>query len=117
MLIYIDPQSVLDCLMKSHDCTAFLETIEEMERLYKMAALKGCSEAPPAEAEVDHHYISLVKRSSRLYMLDGDMEGPVVKGNLNGDEDLLGQLGFDAIQEYIQSDRNGAFSLLALVES
>lgn len=88
-----------------------------MHSLGVSTALKGCSEAPPAEAEVDHHYKSLVKRSSRLYMLDWEMEGPVVKGNLNGDEDLLGQLEFYVIQEYIQSDRNGAFSLLALIES
>ena len=81
------------------------------------SALKGHSEAPSAETKVDHHYISIIKRSGRLYILDGDMDGPMVKGNLEEGEDLLGQLGLDVIREYTKSDTDGTFSLLALVES
>lgn len=117
ILIFIEPSSVLNCFTESHDRTTFLETNEEIARLYKKAALGGHSEAPSAEAEVDHHYISLVKRFGRLYILDGDMDGPMVKGNLEENEDLLGQLGLDVIQEYTKSDTDGSFSLLALVKS
>lgn len=45
------------------------------------------------------------------------MDGPMVKGNLEEGEDLLGQLGLDVIREYTKSDTDGTFSLLALVES
>lgn len=81
------------------------------------SALKGHSEAPSAETEVEHHYISLIKCSGRLYILDGDMDGPMVKGDLKDNEDLLGRLGLDVIREYTKSDADGTFSLLALVES
>ena len=81
------------------------------------SALKGHSEAPSAESEVDHHYISLIKRSGRLYILDGDMDGPMAKGNLEENEDLLGRLGLDIIREYTKSDTDGTFSLLALVKT
>ena len=81
------------------------------------SALKGHSEAPSAESEVDHHYISLIKRSGRLYILDGDMEGPIAKGILEENEDLLGRLGLEVIREYTKSDKDGMFSLLALVKS
>lgn len=79
MPIHIEPDTVLDHLSKSGDRTAFLDTPDEIERVYMKAALKGCSETPSAQDEADHHYISLVKRSSRLYMLDGDMEGPIYR--------------------------------------
>ena len=81
------------------------------------SAFKGHSEVPPAETEVDHHYISLIKRSGRLYIQDGDMDGPMVKGNLEESEDLLGQLGLDVIRGCTKSDADATFSLLTLVES
>ena len=81
------------------------------------SASKGHSELPSADSEVDHHYISLIKRSGRLYILDGDMDGPMAKGNLEENEDLLGRLGLDIIREYTKSDTYGMFSLLALVET
>ena len=117
MLIHIEPDTILDYLSKSGDRTAFLDTPDEIERVYMKAALKGCSEAPYAQDEVDHHCISLVKRSSRLYVLDGDMEGPIDKGYLEEDEDVLGQQGLDIIREYTLSNMDGMFSLLALVKS
>lgn len=117
ILTYIEPSSVLDRFAKSHDRTKFLEDDEDLERCYMKSALKGHSEVPSAEAEVDHHYISLIKRSGRLYILDGDMDGPMARGNLEENEDLLGRLGLEVIREYTKSDTDGMFSLLALVES
>ena len=45
------------------------------------------------------------------------MDGPMAKGNLEENEDLLGRLGLDIIREYTKSDTDGMFSLLALVET
>ena len=117
VLTDIEPSSVLDRFAKSHDRTKFLEDDKDLESCYTKSALKGHSEALSAEAEVDHHYISLIKRSGQLYILDGDMEGPVAKGNLEENEDLLSRLGLDVIREYTKSDKDGMFSLLALVGS
>ena len=114
---YIEPSSVLDRFAKSHNRTKFLEDDEELERCYMKSALKGHSEAPSAETEVDHHYISLIKHSGRLYILDGDMDGPMIKGELEENKDVLGRLAIDVIREYTKSDTDGTFSLLALVES
>ena len=113
---YIEPSSVLGRFIESHDRTKFLEEDGDLESSYMKSALKGHSEAPSAEAEVDHH-ISLIKRSGRLYILDGDMEGTIIKGNLDENEDLLGRLSRDVIREYTKSERDGMFSLLALVKS
>ena len=63
ILTYIEPSSVLDCFAKSHDRTKFLEDDKDLERCYMKSALKGHSEVPSAEAKVNHHYISLIKRS------------------------------------------------------
>lgn len=41
ILIYIEPSLVLNCFAESHDRTTFLETDEEIARLYKKAALRG----------------------------------------------------------------------------
>lgn len=38
--------------------------------------------------EVDHHYITLVKRSNRLYVLDGEMQGPIDRVSLEDGEDV-----------------------------
>lgn len=102
--------------MKSQDNSAFLETSEEMENSYVKAALKGSSKAPSAEAEVDHHYVT-VKQSNRLYVLDGEMHGPLDRDELQGDEDVLSKQALDIINEYILSNAEGMFSLLALVRS
>ena len=61
----IDDGSVLHRLIQpaSSDRNAFLEDSKEVEELYQEAALVGRSEAPPAESEVDHHYLCFVKSS------------------------------------------------------
>ena len=45
------------------------------------------------------------------------MDGPMARGNLEENEDLLSWLGLEVIQEYTKSNTDGMFSLLALVES
>lgn len=103
--------------MESRDRTGFLETSEDIENANAKAALQGCSEAPSAHDEVDHHYISLVKRSNRLYVLDGEMQGPIDRGSLEDGEDALSLKGLNVVREYTSSDVEGMFSLLALVKS
>lgn len=113
----IDPGFFLDRLMAAEDRTEYLENSEYLDAVYQQAATSGSSEAPPAEAEIDHHYVCLVKRSCFLYELDGDREGPICRNVLEQDEDVLSKNGREIIQMYTQSDLEGSFSLLALVDS
>ncbi|KAL2837486.1 hypothetical protein BJY01DRAFT_220955 [Aspergillus pseudoustus] len=111
----IKPGSVLSGFMEASNRAAFLESSQEVEEFYDRAAQDG-SPALPAEA-VDHHYICLVKhkRSNQLYLLDGEMGGPIEKGKLEDEEDVWD--GRHIIRTYIDSRKEGTFSLLALVNS
>ncbi|KAJ6188554.1 hypothetical protein N7519_003462 [Penicillium mononematosum] len=113
----IDAGSFLDRLMAAENRTEYLENSEYLDAVYQQAATSGSSEAPPAEAEIDHHYVCLVKRSCFLYELDGDREGPICRNVLAQDEDVLSKKGREIIQMYTQSDLEGSFSLLALIDS
>lgn len=110
--------SVLDHLVKldPSERAAYLETSKELEDFYAKAALSGRLEAPPAEDEVDHHYICLVKSSGQLYELDGDMDGPISRGCLTGGDDVLTKPGLDIVRRYTESQEDGRFGLLALVD-
>lgn len=107
-------ESILDQLIKSTNPVEHLEGNEQIEHLYEVAATAGGTETPPAEAEVDHHFISLVEHSGRLYLLDGEKDGPVCKGELN--ETPWTETAFAVIREYTDSQVNSPFSLLALVK-
>ncbi len=96
-----------------------LESSEAIEEAYKDVALQGDSEVPAnAEDEVDFHYACFVKshRNNHLYELDGDRKGPIDRGVLGADEDVLSLDGLNVIREYIQREKGGNpnFSLLVL---
>ena len=112
-----ETESTLGRLIKLEpsDCTAYLESSKEIEDAFIKAAQNGRSEAPSPQDEVDHHYICLVKSSVQVYQLDGDLDGPVHRGPLTGDEDVLARRGLDIIREYTDSEKDGRFGLLALV--
>ncbi|PGH18823.1 hypothetical protein AJ79_00236 [Helicocarpus griseus UAMH5409] len=97
------------------ECTRYLENSKEVEDAYARAAQSGTSNAPCAEDEVDHHYICFVKHSDHLYELDGDMDGPTDRGLLEGEETLT-MTAVDIIKQYLDSQGDEAFGLLALIE-
>ena len=104
--------------MATENRTEYLETSKYLDAVYQQAAASGSSEAAPAEAEIDHHYVCFVKRLCYyLYELDGDREGPIRRNVLEQDEDVLSKKGRAIVQTYTQSELEGSFSLLALVES
>lgn len=79
--------------MTAQDRTEYLENSEYLDAVYQQAATSGSSEVPPAEAEINHHYVCFVKRSSFLYELDGDREGPMRRNALERHEDVLVEEG------------------------
>lgn len=74
---------------------------ERAELLYRSRALEGAhadaarlgeSEAPSAESEVDLHFVCFVKGvDGRLWELDGRRKGPLERGVLGEEEDMLSE--------------------------
>lgn len=102
---------------KPADRANYLQNSPELDLIYRNAALSGSSEPPAADTEIDHHYICLVRRLGCLYELDGDRTGPIYRGNVEDDEDILSERGFNTLKMYMNSCPEGSFSLLALVNS
>ncbi|OAQ57854.1 ubiquitin c-terminal hydrolase l3 [Purpureocillium lilacinum] len=71
-----------------------------------------------AEDEVDLHYVCFVRsqKNGRLYELDGDRKGPLDRGVLLPEADLLGSGVPNVIRDCIRIEAdNISFSLMALV--
>lgn len=99
-----------------------LEDDEELESAYKSVAFQGDSEVPAnPEDEVDYHYICFVKshKNGHLYEMDGDRNGPIDRGPLSPDDDVLSEKGLNAVKEYIEREQgqNPGFSLLVLAQA
>jgi ubiquitin carboxyl-terminal hydrolase L3 len=96
-----------------------LETSDTLELMHTSAAIQGDTVAPNANDDVELHYVCFVKSSKdgHLYELDGARNGPVDKGALAEDEDVLGDKARAVIQEYIDREKesgNIQFSLVSL---
>ena len=105
--------SVLDSLFKSksrQERQTILETSQAVNDAYIPIALQGQTAVTEDWAwEPPFHYICFVKVQDRVWQLDGDRRGPVDKGEGN---ELL-----DIVREFIDEQGDGAFSLMALVET
>ncbi|KAI9827207.1 MAG: ubiquitinyl hydrolase 1 [Thelocarpon impressellum] len=64
-----------------------------LESAHQAAAAEGNSEAPSADAKVDLHYVSFIKgaRDGHLWELDGRRTGPLDRGPLGADDDVLSE--------------------------
>lgn len=101
------------------DRAQVLEADEELESAYHLVALQGDSEVPESpEDEVDYHYICFVKshKDGHLYEMDGDRKGPVDRGPLSPDEDVLAEGSLAVVREFIEREegKDTNFSLLVL---
>ncbi len=97
-----------------------LESSTDLETLYQKAALRGNTAPPPAEDEVDLHYVCFVKSpNGSIYEMDGDANGPVKTDvTLREDQDLLESSALECVRRCIaRSEGNVNFGLLALVQS
>jgi ubiquitin carboxyl-terminal hydrolase L3 len=96
-----------------------IEDDADLEAAYKAVALQGDSEAPEnPEEEVDFHYVCFVRshKNGHLYELDGDQRGPIDRGLLGPNEDVISVSGLRVIQEFVQreKERGNQFSALVL---
>ncbi|KAI9862212.1 MAG: ubiquitinyl hydrolase 1 [Vezdaea acicularis] len=92
-----------------------------LESAHADAASRGDSRAPPAEEEVELHYVCFAKGSDgHLWELDGARKGPLDRGVLAEDEDVLSERGLDlGARKFLEREIGGGegdvrFSVLAL---
>nr|CDP30623.1 Putative Ubiquitin carboxyl-terminal hydrolase isozyme L3 [Podospora anserina S mat+] len=97
---FITPDSDLDRIVKTAlpldtiGRARLLETEESLARAHRTAAERGDTAAPEATDEVDLHYVAFVKgRDGGLWEMDGRRKGPIRRGELEGEEDVLSEKG------------------------
>lgn len=107
--------------LKPADRAELVESSNALESAHQSAATEGSSEVPDAEADVDLHYICFVKslKNNHLYELDGGRKGPLDRGNLGPDNDVLSEEALKIVKRFIERERgeNLNFSMVALAPS
>ncbi|KAK7416219.1 ubiquitinyl hydrolase 1 [Neonectria magnoliae] len=97
---FIEEGSTLDNIIKKstplagRERSQVLEDCPELATAHKEAASEGDTPAPAAEDDIDLHYVTFAKGSDGgLWELDGRRQGPIRRGDLNKDEDVLSEKG------------------------
>ncbi|KAF2829268.1 cysteine proteinase [Ophiobolus disseminans] len=125
-----DPHSNLAKLLndaiplKPFERADLLYESEALETAHQAAASGGDTSAPAAEDNVDLHYVCFVKsQNNNLWELDGRRKGPLKRGELSPDEDVLSEKALDlGVRSFLkrESEAGGGdlrFSLITLAES
>jgi len=121
----IQPGSLIDRIkkevtpLKQAPRAQYLYDSEELEAAHQSHAQKGDS-APPENPELwddPHHFVTFAKgKDGQLWELEGDRKGPVARGQLGADEDVLSEtaykLGMGKVLE--QGKENLRFSAIVL---
>lgn len=96
--LFSEPQSDLEHLLqeaiplKPKARADLLYESRALESAHQTAASKGDSIAPALNENVDLHYVCFVKSSANnLWELDGRRIGPLKRGELGPDEDVLSE--------------------------
>ncbi|KAL7923462.1 cysteine proteinase [Trichoderma austrokoningii] len=99
---FITEGSTLDDIVKRSiplppaDRAKIIEQTPALAEAHKAAATEGDTPAPDAQDDVDLHYVCFVKgNDGNLWELDGRRKGPINRGPLNGDEDVLSEKGLN----------------------
>lgn len=97
---------------------------DALESAHQSAAGGGDTSAPDADDHVDLHYVCFVKsHDNNLWELDGRRKGPLNRGTLSADEDVLSERALDlGVRSFLkrESEAGGGelrFSLITLAES
>ncbi|MCJ1469106.1 hypothetical protein MMC07_007739 [Pseudocyphellaria aurata] len=94
---------------------------EPFERAHKSIELAGDSDADPSGERDGGHFVSFVKSGGKLWELEGSRKGPLERGSLADDEDVLSPRALDmGIKKIIKLNAEGEggetlrFSCIAL---
>lgn len=106
--------------LKPSQRSSLLEGSSELAQAHREAASLGDTPAPAAGDDIDLHYVCFVKGSDgALWELDGRRKGPIRRGKLDADEDVLSPmgLGIGALRFLEREGGDLRFSAVALAES
>ena len=102
--------------------TKLIESSESLAAAHASAAAGGDTEAPPANVPVDDlHFVAFVKSAeNNLWELDGRRKGPLNRGKLPGEEDILSETAISlGPRRFLDREKEAGggelrFSILAL---
>ena len=78
------------------------------------AARQGATAAPPADEEVDLHFVSFVAKGGRLWELDGRKQRAVDCGASTGGGALLADAAAVIRRKFVEGSSSLSFTLMAL---
>jgi len=94
---------------------------QALEAAHSSAAQSGDTAAPNIDEEVENHYVAFVKsKNGHLWELDGGRKGPLDRGPLGPDDDVLSDKALEAgVKAFLKREEAAGggelrFSLLAL---
>ncbi|OCL13843.1 cysteine proteinase [Glonium stellatum] len=126
---YIEPDSNLSLLLKDAvplkpaERANLLYESEALENAHQSAAAGGDTAAPSADEKVDLHYVCFVKsEKNHLWELDGRRKGPLDRGVLAEDEDVLSENALNlGVRSFLKREQESGgdlrFSLIVLSPS
>ncbi|KAL8760942.1 MAG: hypothetical protein Q9184_002910 [Pyrenodesmia sp. 2 TL-2023] len=100
-----------------------LETSPSIAQAHASAASGGDTTAPSAEADIDLHFVAFVKSANNnLWELDGRRKGPLNRGKLADEDDVLAEKALDlGVRRFLRREEELGgdlrFSLMALAPS
>ncbi|RKF77078.1 Ubiquitin carboxyl-terminal hydrolase isozyme L3 [Golovinomyces cichoracearum] len=94
---------------------------KDLEAVHLDSASKGQSHVLSAEDDVDLHFVCFVKdQDHNLWEMDGQRKGPLLRGKLNAEEDVLSERALElSVRRFLNREHEPEkgemrFSLLAL---
>ncbi|KAF2482936.1 hypothetical protein BDY17DRAFT_316546 [Neohortaea acidophila] len=110
--------------LKPMDRAELLEDTDALESAHQEAASTGDTAAPNADDSIDLHYVCFVKseKTGHLYELDGRRKGPLDRGSLQPDEDVLSDAALEkGVRAFLKREEAAGggelrFSLIVLAE-
>lgn len=111
--------------LKPRERATLIEESVALERAHQSAAAGGDTAAPQAEDNVDLHYVCFVKseETGSLWEMDGRRKGPLNRGQLKSDEDVLSEAALEkGVRAFLKREQEAGggdlrFSLIVLAES
>lgn len=108
--------------LKPAERAELLEETEALESAHQTAAATGDSAPPAAGDNIDLHYVCFVKseKNGHLWEMDGRRKGPLDRGTLAADEDVLSQTALDkGVRAFLKREAEAGggelrFSLITL---
>ncbi|GAB7363632.1 hypothetical protein MBLNU230_g4202t1 [Neophaeotheca triangularis] len=123
---FIHPGSLIDSLLRETEPlkplprAAVLGDSQALEDAHMAVATKGDSTAPSSTEPCPNHFVSFVKGADGrcMYELEGGWGGPIERGGLAAEEDMLSPRALEfGVERYLRVARemgNVEFSIIAL---